>query len=286
MNTLAKWICPLAVMLAGACYGVNRVERDPAADAPAPAVPPATTGDAADPLAAPTRPEDAEVDAWLARLDSLMTIPENAYDIFGKGRKHLRAFNDSLRSQLLSPEQTVRIVTYMDELLARHPEARKLITEHRHLVEKLTPGKVAPDIVGTDIDGVEFRLSDYRGNIVVLFFTGEWCAPCRAAYPFQRRMLKRYEEEKVVLLGVNSDRDLETVKEAKERERLHYRTWWDESTRGPIAQSWVVWAWPTTYILDGQGVIRHVNPDPRQLIEAVDALLREQRAADSAHPTM
>lgn len=286
MNTLAKWTCPLAIVLAGACYGVNRVEGGTAADAPAPAVPLASTDDTADPLVAPTRPEDAEVDAWLARLDSLMTIPENAYDIFDKGRKQLRAFNDSLRGTLLSPEQTGRILAYMDELLARHPEARKLITEHRHLVENLTPGKVAPDIVGTDIDGVEFRLADYRGNIVVLFFTGEWCAPCRAAYPFQRRMLRRYRDEKVVLLGVNSDRDLETVKEAKEREGLHYRTWWDESTRGPIAESWVVWAWPTTYILDGQGVIRHVNPDLKQLIEVVDALLREQRAADSAHPTM
>ena len=286
MNILAKWTCPLAIVLAGACYGVNRVEGDTAADAPTPAVPPTTADAPAEPLAAPTRPEDAEVDAWLARLDSLMTIPENAYDIFGKGRKHLRAFNDSLRSQLLSPEQTGRILAYMDELLARHPEARKLIADHRHLVENLTPGKIAPDIVGTDIDGVEFRLSDYRGNIVVLFFTGEWCAPCRAAYRYQRRMLRRYKEEKVVLLGVNSDRDLETVKEAKERERLHYRTWWDESTRGPIAQSWVVWAWPTTYILDGRGVIRHVNPSLEQLTEVVDALLREQRAGDSAHSTM
>jgi len=286
MNTLAKWICPLAITLAGACHGVNRGEGDPSPAAPVPAVPVDSTDEATDPLVAPTRPEDTEVDEWLARLDSLMTIPENAYDIFDKGRKQLRAFNDSLRSKLLSPEQTGRIVAYIDELLVRHPEARKLITEHRHLVENLTPGRVAPDIVGTDIDGVEFRLADYRGNIVVLFFTGEWCAPCRAAYPYQRRMLKRYKDEKVVLLGVNSDRNLETVKEAKEREALEYRTWWDESTRGPIATSWVVWAWPTTYILDGQGVIRHVNPRLEQLIEAVDALLREGRAADLAHPAM
>lgn len=202
MNTLAKWICPLAITLAGACQGANRVEGDPASAAPVPAVQLASTDDATDPLVVPTQPEDTEVDEWLARLDSLMTIPENAYDIFDKGRKQLRAFNDSLRSKLLSPEQTGRIVAYMDELLARHPEARKLIAEHRHQVENLTPGKVAPDIVGTDIDGGEFRLADYRGNIVVLFFTGEWCAPCRAAYPFQRRMLKRYRDEKVVLLGV------------------------------------------------------------------------------------
>ena len=201
MNTLAKWICPLAITLAGACQGVKRVEGDPASTAPVPAVPVDSTDETTDPLVEPTRPEDTEVDEWLARLDSLMTIPENAYDIFDKGRKQLRAFNDSLRSKLLSPEQTGRIVAYMDELLARHPEARKLITEHRHLVQNLTPGKVAHDIVGTDIEGVEFRLADYRGNIVVLFFTGEWCAPCRAAYPYQAPDAETHKDEKVVLLG-------------------------------------------------------------------------------------
>jgi cytochrome oxidase Cu insertion factor (SCO1/SenC/PrrC family) len=35
-------------------------------------------------------------------------------------------------------------------------------------------GKVAPDIEGEDIDGVPFKLSDYRGKVVVLDFWGDW----------------------------------------------------------------------------------------------------------------
>ncbi len=35
-------------------------------------------------------------------------------------------------------------------------------------------GRVAPDIVGRDLDGVAFRLSDYRGRVVVLDFWGDW----------------------------------------------------------------------------------------------------------------
>ncbi|MBL8755480.1 MAG: redoxin domain-containing protein [Planctomycetes bacterium] len=38
----------------------------------------------------------------------------------------------------------------------------------------LAIGKTAPDIVGKDADGVEFKLSDYRGKVVVLDFWGEW----------------------------------------------------------------------------------------------------------------
>ena len=38
----------------------------------------------------------------------------------------------------------------------------------------LAIGKVAPDIVGKDADGVEFKLSDYRGKVVLLDFWGFW----------------------------------------------------------------------------------------------------------------
>ncbi|MBT4693868.1 MAG: redoxin domain-containing protein [Planctomycetaceae bacterium] len=35
-------------------------------------------------------------------------------------------------------------------------------------------GKVAPEITAEDIDGVKFKLSDYRGKVVVLDFWGDW----------------------------------------------------------------------------------------------------------------
>jgi peroxiredoxin len=38
----------------------------------------------------------------------------------------------------------------------------------------LPVGQPAPDIVGEDIDGQKFQLSDYRGKVVVLDFWGNW----------------------------------------------------------------------------------------------------------------
>ena len=37
-----------------------------------------------------------------------------------------------------------------------------------------TVGEEAPEIVGVDLDGVEFKLSDYRGKVVMLSFYGNW----------------------------------------------------------------------------------------------------------------
>lgn len=35
-------------------------------------------------------------------------------------------------------------------------------------------GKLAPEIIGEDLDGVAFKLSDYRGKVVMLDFYGDW----------------------------------------------------------------------------------------------------------------
>ena len=176
--------------------------------------------------------------------------------------------------------QAQGVFAYLDELKERHPDSATMIDDERRLLS-LTPGLVAPNIVGKDTEGVEFELEDYRGNIVVLVFTGEWCGPCRGEYPYQRELLETYRDEKVVLLGVNSDRKLETAREAKEREGLQYRTWWDGSTNGPISDAWGIWAWPSTFIMDDEGVIRFLNKRQESMIEAVAELLEEQRAGES-----
>lgn len=41
-------------------------------------------------------------------------------------------------------------------------------------IRNLTIGKVAPEIEGVDVDGKAFKLSDYRGKVVVLDFWGDW----------------------------------------------------------------------------------------------------------------
>lgn len=151
-------------------------------------------------------------------------------------------------------------------------------------IHYLPAGTVAPSIVGKDTDGVEFTLEEYRGNIVVLVFSGHWCSPCRAEYPYQRLMLERYEDQPVVLLGINSDAELKTIRKVKIDERLHYRTWWDghgeNPTGGPIATAWRVVGWPAIYVLDPEGVIRHVDERGEQLIATVDEMLVEMDRAD------
>ena len=225
--------------------------------------------------------EDDELDRMMADLDLLLSLPATAGDFENEAELHLWSFGNQLQRGRLTPEQSARLVAYYEELKERHPEAAEMMDRKRFFAERLLPGQVAPNIVGKDTEGVEFELEEYRGNVVVLVFSGEWCGPCRGEYPYQRAMLEIYKDRDMVLLGVNSDAVLDTIRAAKKRERLHYRTWWDghvegEATGGPIATEWNVVGWPAIYILDEEGVIRHVGKRGGSIIAAVDKLLMEK----------
>jgi peroxiredoxin len=225
--------------------------------------------------------EDSDVDGLLAWLDAVVTSPETANDFESEASMLFFFFTMLLQLGEPTDAQTARVVDYLEGVKADHPDAAEAIDKELHLIRNLTPGRMAPNIVGTDTDGDEFELEEYRGNMVVLIFSGQWCGPCRGEYPYHRFILENYEDRPVVLLGINSDAELETIQKAKIDERLPYRTWWDgheeNSTQGPIATAWNVTGWPTIYILDEEGVIRYVNKRGGALISAVDKMLMERQ---------
>ncbi len=76
-------------------------------------------------------------------------------------------------------------------------------------------------------------------------------------YPHERSLVKKFEGRPFVLLGVNSDRYKDELKEAMAENQITWRSWWDGgSPRGPIATTWNVRFWPTVYVLDAKGIIR------------------------------
>src|ERR1700687_860623 len=95
-------------------------------------------------------------------------------------------------------------------------------------------------------------------------------------YPDERSLVKRLEGKPFAILGINSDADRRELKKVLEKEQIAWRSWWDGgNTEGPIASRWNVRGWPTTYVLDSEGVIRYKNISGPKLDEAVSALVKE-----------
>jgi hypothetical protein len=94
-------------------------------------------------------------------------------------------------------------------------------------------------------------------------------------YGRERSLVRRMEGRPFALVGVNSDRDGAALRRALRKQKITWRSWEDGGTRGPIARAWGVRRWPTVYVLDHRGVIRHRGLRGRRLDEAVEGLLRE-----------
>lgn len=155
-------------------------------------------------------------------------------------------------------------------------EARDELNEIRNLV----PGKPAPEVTGSDIDGRPMRLSDHRGRVVLLAFWGQQWGSLRGQIPYERRLVARMHDRPFVLLGVNDDTDKEKLSGLINTEGITWRSWWDVGGRnhspGPIARQFNVHTRPTYYLIDHRGVIRRKflgTPGPGKLDAAIDELV-------------
>ena len=144
-------------------------------------------------------------------------------------------------------------------------------------LQNLRVGKVAPGIEGQDLDGVKFKLSDYRGKVTTIAYWATWCGACMEMVPHERKLVERMKNLPFVLIGVNGDDDRNKAKQATVKESMTWRSFWNGTNgpHGPISQAWNVRAWPTVYVLDSKGVIRAKGVSGKDLDAVVDQLVKE-----------
>ena len=170
-------------------------------------------------------------------------------------------------------------VTSVDGTVRLADKARAELTRIANL-PNLRIGKVAPEIVGEDLDGKPLKLSDHRGKVVVVCFWATWCGPCMAMVPHERELFKRMQGRPFALIGVNSDdaNDREKARKITREKQMAWPSWWDGGHLGTIQTAYDVNHWPTVYVMDAKGVIRYFDVRGKDLDRAVDTLLAEMDA--------
>jgi peroxiredoxin len=139
----------------------------------------------------------------------------------------------------------------------------------------LAVGQKAPEIEGKDVDDNALKLSDYRGRVVLLTFSGNWCGPCRAMYPKERALVQQLTGRPFALLSVNTDHDPEILRRAISEGEITWRCWWESGVEGPICSRWMIEGFPQVYLLDHKGVIRAYEfPDDAASNRAIEELLQ------------
>ena len=99
-------------------------------------------------------------------------------------------------------------------------------------------------------------------------------------FPHERSLVKSYADRPFALIGVNSDADLEMVKRENKENDITWRSFWcgPKGPSGDIPTAWNVSGWPTIYLIDAEGKIRHKNVRGDALDKAIEELVKEAEA--------
>ncbi len=138
----------------------------------------------------------------------------------------------------------------------RHPQ-HFIAEESKELLyqaKNLSIGRQAMSVRGKGIDGVAFKLDDYRGKVVLLDFWSDWCPPCQQMWPHERQLVEELKDAPFAMIGVYSGTRT-VLQKLVDDKTITWKNWVEEE-KGPIADQWRVSAFPTIYVLDHEGVIR------------------------------
>ncbi len=124
-------------------------------------------------------------------------------------------------------------------------------------------GRVAPDFTLRTAATQTIRLSDYRGQVVLLNFWATWCPPCRIEMPAIERLYGRFKDRGFVALAVSVDTaGEETVASFATEQGLTFPIVLD--AKMTVAARYGVRGLPSTFLLDRRGRIRASVVGPRE----------------------
>jgi len=109
----------------------------------------------------------------------------------------------------------------------------------------------APDFKLPDLEGRPFRLSQSRGNPVLLIFSTTWCAYCRSELPHFKEIHDRYSPRGLEVAQIFIQESQRKVSSFARQYNLSYRVLLDEN--GAVAEAYEVRGVPDIILLDRDG---------------------------------
>lgn len=163
----------------------------------------------------------------------------------------------------------------------------------------LNPGEQAPDFELTTLDGKQVKLSDYKGQKVLLNFWASWCPPCKKEMPYMEEYYNdQAEEDNVAILAVNMTTlergQKEKVPKFVDEHGLTFPILMDEA--GIAKDLYDVMIYPTTYVINEEGIITNRTnmlleiPYIKQIIKEADTFEKgqktEKKESESRNPAL
>lgn len=128
--------------------------------------------------------------------------------------------------------------------------------------------KPAPEFALLDTNGMEQKLSDFKGKVIILDFWATWCPPCREEIPHFIDIYDRYKDRGLEVIGIALDEDKEKVKSFVKDKGINYPVLLGNGQVTDLYGG--IDGIPTTFVLDRDGNIRkkYIGYREREVFES------------------
>jgi peroxiredoxin len=137
-------------------------------------------------------------------------------------------------------------------------------------------GEAKLDFTVKDMNGADVRLSDYKGQVILMNFWATWCGPCKVEIPDLIALYDEYKDDGFVVLGVSGDDDAETLRAFAGEWKMNYPVLVGRDHEDLLDAFGPLWGYPTTFIIGRDGAIcgKHMGPATKeQFAREIKALL-------------
>ncbi len=146
-------------------------------------------------------------------------------------------------------------------------------------------GKPAPDFALKTLDGKDAKLSDEKGNVVVVDFWATWCPPCRKSLPHLNKIAsdKSLAEKGLKVMAVDAQEKADVVQNFVSENKFTFNVPMDAD--GATMKDYKVQGIPTTVVVGRDGMIKNVfigfvgEKSVKALDAAIESALKEPKPA-------
>lgn len=134
------------------------------------------------------------------------------------------------------------------------------------VVVKSSDGPLAPDWSLGTLDGGQFRLTDHKGDVVVMYFMASWCGTCVPEAQALGELYQRYGEQGLTVVAINVEPEKKVSELSRFRQLANNAAYaWTFDTAFAVTQQYGVKALDTTIIIDRSGRIAYSDAYPTPL---------------------